>query len=230
MDDYVPFAAADEERRAQIASSVRTAKRRRMWRSLRVIVGLGLVAGLALIPLGLLPEPKLPDWVFTLGPSSTTAPPVSPVEPVTPVEAEAPPVIPVPAAAVAATVDYVHDGDTLFVILNGSEVKVRLIGMDTPEIGDNAECFGLEARDALRALLPVGSTVSLVPDVEALDQYGRSLFYLWRDDGTFINLTLVESGAGEFVVFPPNDRYADVFAAAEGRAMDAGRGLWGACA
>ena len=224
MDDYVPFAAADEERRAQVAQSVRLAKRRRMWRSLRVILGLGIVAVLALIPLGLLPSPRLPDWVFTLGPPAPTAAPFS-----APSSAEAPPVIPVPAEAVPATVDYVHDGDTLFVILNGSKVKVRLIGMDTPEIGNNAECYGDSARDVLRDLLPVGSTVSLAPDVEELDQYGRSLFYLWRDDGTFVNLSLLETGAGEFVVYPPNTRYSEEFAAAEGRAQEAGLGLWGAC-
>ena len=219
MDDDVPT-DEDEERRDALRAAKRSRERRRIWRSVRLLLGVGLVAFLALIPLGLLPSPKLPDWVFALDPSAPTAAPVPSALPTS---------LAIPAGALPATVDYVHDGDTLFVILNGSKVKVRLIGMDTPEIGDNAECFGDSARDVLRALLPVGSTVSLMPDVEALDQYGRSLFYLWRDDGTFVNLSLLETGAGVFVVYPPNERYTAEFAAAEGRAQGAGLGLWGVC-
>jgi len=221
MDDDVPT-EEDEERRDALRAAKRSRERRRIWRSVRLLLGVGLVAFLALIPLGLLPAPKLPDWVFALDPSAPTAAPVPSALPTSLA-------IPVPAGALPATVDYVHDGDTLFVILNGSKVKVRLIGMDTPEIGDNAECFGDSARDVLRALLPVGSTVSLAADVEELDQYGRSLFYLWQDDGLFVNLSLLETGAGEFVVYPPNTRYSEEFAAAEGRALDAGLGVWGAC-
>ena len=135
----------------------------------------------------------------------------------------------IPDEARKATVDYVHDGDTLFINLDGERVKVRLIGIDTPEVGDNQECHGDEATELLTKMLPEGTTVSVVADIEKLDQYGRSLFYLWADDGTFVNLQLLESGAGEFVVYEPNVAYSDEFSAAERRAMDAGLGMWGAC-
>ncbi|TBN57435.1 thermonuclease [Glaciihabitans arcticus] len=220
MDEYVPFALADEERSAQFIAAARRRERRRIWRNVRIALGLGLVAFLALFPLGVLPVPQLPGWVLALGEPSAPASTDAPVSPVAP---------DVPADALAATVDYVHDGDTLFLFVDGAKVKVRLIGMDTPEIGDNAECFGNEATAYLRGLLPVGSKVSIMSDIEKRDQYDRSLFYLWADDGTFVNLSLLESGAGEFVVYEPNVRYSAEFAAAELTARDAGLGLWGAC-
>src|SRR3954463_5246261 len=78
----------------------------------------------------------------------------------------------IPADAQPATVDYVHDGDTLF-LTDGT--KVRLLAVDTPEIGSPLECMGTEARDYLRSLLPSGSTIYTLADAEPTDQYGRSL-------------------------------------------------------
>ena len=55
-------------------------------------------------------------------------------------------------------VDYVHDGDTLFLTdQRGTELKARLIGVDTPELG--TDCYADEARDYLRGLLPEGTEV-----------------------------------------------------------------------
>jgi micrococcal nuclease len=53
------------------------------------------------------------------------------------------PVIAMPADASPATVNYVHDGDTLFLTTpSDANLKVRLLGIDTPEIGDTLECYG----------------------------------------------------------------------------------------
>lgn len=132
----------------------------------------------------------------------------------------------VPAAATEATVEYVHDGDTLF-LDDGS--KVRLLGVDTPEVGDNAECYGDEATALLRQLLPEGSRVRVLADVEPFDQYGRSLLFIYTGDGVNVNLELIEAGAAEAVVLPPNVLFADELEAAEDRAQNAGAGMWGAC-
>jgi len=139
-----------------------------------------------------------------------------------------------PADAALMTVDFVHDGDTLFLVPveGGSEsnrVKVRLIGLDTPEIGDHAECYGAEATEQLRALLPEGAQVGVTADIEALDQYGRSLFYLWTEDGSFVNYELVASGAAVSLFYAPNYAYADVIRTAEDAARSSGVGLWSAC-
>ncbi|WP_166789768.1 thermonuclease family protein [Cryobacterium fucosi] len=142
-----------------------------------------------------------------------------------------------PADAVAMTVEHVHDGDTLFLrtdqpnalVPSTDAVKVRLIGIDTPEIGDAAECFGDEATLALRALVPDGSTVWVSADREPTDRFDRSLFYLWTDDGRFVNYELVSGGAAESLVIPPNDAYYPLLRSVEDAATAAGTGMWGVC-
>ena len=61
------------------------------------------------------------------------------------------------------------------------------------------------------------------------DPYDRALLYVWNDEGVFVNLELVRSGAARAVLYEPNDRYIDQMRRAEADARDAGRGLWGAC-
>ena len=131
-----------------------------------------------------------------------------------------------PAGTTEAVVDYVHDGDTLF-LEDGR--KVRLLGIDTPEIGDNAECYGDEATALLRSLLPEGARVSVLADVQPLDQYGRSLLFLYTDDATNVNLEMIERGAAEAVVLTPNVMFADQLERAEDDAQAAKLGMWGAC-
>ena len=97
-----------------------------------------------------------------------------------------------------ATVARVIDGDTIVVRIAGSEEHVRLLGIDTPETHKQdtpVECFGPEASDRMNALLPAGTTVRLVRDVEARDRYGRLLAYVYRDrDGLFVDLAMVTDG------------------------------------
>jgi micrococcal nuclease len=149
---------------------------------------------------------------------------MSPVAPASVPEGTAP--YPIPDAAVPATVEYVHDGDTLF-LTDGT--KVRLLGIDTPEIGEDAECYGLEATAQLRAMLPEGAPVMVLADVEPLDQFGRSLLFVYSEDGQLVNLDLIDAGLAEAVVLPPNVLFADELEAAEDRAQAAGAGMWGAC-
>ena len=132
----------------------------------------------------------------------------------------------IPAGATDATVEYVHDGDTLF-LTDGR--KVRLLGVDTPEVGERLECYGDEASALLRSLLPEGTHVRVLADAQPLDQYDRSLLLIWLDDSTFVNLELIEQGAAEAVVLEPNLLFAAEFEAAEDAAQAADVGLWGAC-
>ena len=132
----------------------------------------------------------------------------------------------IPTGATSATIEYVHDGDTLF-LADGT--KVRLLGIDTPEVGENLECYGEEATALLRSLLPEGTAVSVLSDVQPLDQYGRSLLFVYTQDGELVNLTLIEQGAAEAVVLEPNLLFADELEAAEDAAQSAGTGMWGAC-
>lgn len=141
--------------------------------------------------------------------------------------------------AANATVTHVVDGDTLDVVAAGRDERVRLIGIDTPEIAHEAfadrpaqpgECFGEEARGFTTALLPVGTPVRLERDVVARDDYGRLLAYVYRaSDGVFVNVELVRQGFAQPLSFPPNVTYRERFVAAARAAQVAGAGLWAAC-
>jgi endonuclease YncB( thermonuclease family) len=132
----------------------------------------------------------------------------------------------------AASVVRVVDGDTVRVQLGGTEESVRLIGIDTPETVDPrspVECFGEQASARTKALLPAGTEVRLVADVEPRDRYHRLLAYVYRDDGTFVNLSLVADGYASVRTYPPNVAHEAEFTSAAAEARDEGRGLWGAC-
>lgn len=132
----------------------------------------------------------------------------------------------IPSGATEAVVDYVHDGDTLF-LEDGR--KVRLLGIDTPEIGKNLECYGDEATALLRELLPRDAHVWVLPDVRPLDQYGRSLLFVYTDDATNVNLEMLERGAAEVEMYSPNLMFQRDIEQAERDAKSAGAGMWGAC-
>ena len=120
------------------------------------------------------------------------------------------------------------DGDTLWLSGIG---KVRLIGIDTPEVFGQAECYGRQASGFVGRLLPIGARVSYSLGVERRDRYGRALAYLYTDDGRFVNLLLVKRGYAHPLTIPPNDRFAARFVRAARRARARGSGLWarGAC-
>lgn len=135
--------------------------------------------------------------------------------------------IPVPADAEEMTVVSIHDGDTLDLRdPTGTVETVRIIGVDTPEIYPEYECFGDEATAELNRLIPVGSTVRAVTDADPFDDYDRLLLYLWNDDDVLVNLALVEGGYAEGIRVGPNDRYWVELRAAEEEASRAGLGMW----
>jgi micrococcal nuclease len=108
---------------------------------------------------------------------------------------------------------------------------VRLIGIDTPEVFGEVECYGRRAAAFVRRLLPLGTRVSYRVGPEERDRYGRALVYVWLGDGRFLNRLLLARGYAQTLTIPPNVEYADVFAAAARRARLRGLGLWapGAC-
>jgi len=125
----------------------------------------------------------------------------------------------------------VVDGDTLWVLRDGREENVRLIGVDTPEVdwyGGEAECYGEEAGRFARRLLE-DERVRLELDRDPLDPYERTLAYVYLEDGRMVNLLLVRRGYAIVSTYEPNDRYEDRLRDAEAQARAAGLGLWSAC-
>jgi micrococcal nuclease len=132
-----------------------------------------------------------------------------------------------------ATVEEVIDGDTVVARVQGRDEHVRLIGIDTPETVDANRpvmCFGPEASAETHRLLPDGTPVRLVRDVEARDVYGRLLAYVYRaTDGTFVNLALAQGGFADVLPIAPNTSHGEELRAAVADAKRARRGLWAAC-
>jgi micrococcal nuclease len=127
------------------------------------------------------------------------------------------------------TVVSITDGDTLRLTVDDTELRVRLIGIDTPEVYPNLECYGAEAEAALAGLAAPGSTVGIVYDRDPRDQFDRELLYLFTADGRLINLELVAQGYAKAVLFEPNDRYWNELRNAEQSAREAQRGRWAEC-
>lgn len=130
-----------------------------------------------------------------------------------------------------ATVASITDGDTIRVLLDGQNVPVRYIGIDTPEIHGKVEPGGPEAADA-NARLVAGREVVLEKDVSETDRYGRLLRHVWLHDAggwTLVSLELLRLGMAQVTTYPPDVKYVDdLFLPAQRAAREAGVGLWGA--
>jgi micrococcal nuclease len=129
----------------------------------------------------------------------------------------------------AATVIKVSDGDTVTATIGDETVKVRLIGVDTPESVSPDESrnvpFGKVAAKFTSGQL-LGKDVILKTDVSEYDKYGRLLAYVYLPDGTFYNELLVREGYARVMTVPPNIAHAEDFLAAEKAAREDGLGIW----
>lgn len=132
------------------------------------------------------------------------------------------------------SVEFVIDGDTIDIEIGGRHERVRLIGIDTPEtyVEDGPpECYGPEASEFMRTLLPAGTEVRLTRDVVGRDDYGRLLAYVYRrDDDLFVNEAIVAAGYARPMTVRPNDAYSGRFVAHAIAAEADDLGLWRACA
>ena len=132
--------------------------------------------------------------------------------------------LPAAAAERWRTVSRVIDGDTI--MLDGRE-RVRLIGVDTPETVDPrkpVQYFGKEASAFTRRTVE-GWRVRLEHGWEKRDRYGRTLAYVFRADGLFLNAELVRQGYGHAMTRFPHP-HMEEFRALERDARERGRGLW----
>ena len=122
-------------------------------------------------------------------------------------------------------VERVIDGDTI--VLEGG-VRVRLLGLDAPELGNNdgdSECYGPEATVFLESLITAADwSISLAFESVRYDRYGRTLAYLW-DGESFLNEVLLREGYARFHA-GDSVRWRDRLRLAATEAQAAQRGLW----
>ncbi len=120
-----------------------------------------------------------------------------------------------------ALVVKVIDGDTIEVALNEKFIRVRYVGIDTPE---HNEMFGPQATAANQALVE-GKYVTLIRDTSETDRFGRLLRYVIAD-GLFVNQELVRAGFAFAREYPPDTACHALFSAAMNEARDEEIGLW----
>jgi micrococcal nuclease len=144
--------------------------------------------------------------------------------------AQAGPFYPTDTYPESGTVIRVADGDTVTVkFAGGGERRVRLIGVDAPEMDDTRE----EA--AFRAFLSRRFTfhhlyrraVRLTYDFPFLDEHGRVLAYVWPEMDRLFNDFIIRQGfASAFLKYPFRKDYQERFRAAEAEARNKNRGFW----
>ncbi|MEJ2071700.1 MAG: thermonuclease family protein [Syntrophobacterales bacterium] len=129
--------------------------------------------------------------------------------------------VPVTEALVAKVVD----GDTV-TLANGQ--KVRLLGIDAPELGHEGQPADFLAHKAKGVLtdLAQGRRVRLEYDNLRYDRYGRTLAFLFLPDGTNLSRELVRQGLAHVYTVPPNMLFRDELVAAQQEAIKTRRGIW----
>lgn len=130
-------------------------------------------------------------------------------------------------AATATQVTHVHDGDTLR-LTDGR--NVRLIGIDTPELGRQGQAnqpYAEKARNHLRQLLARHDKhVLLRYGHERRDRYGRTLAHVFLPDGRSVAENLLERGLATALKVSPNTWNLDCYFAVESQARDRRIGIW----
>ena len=121
-------------------------------------------------------------------------------------------------------VERVIDGDTLR-LEDGRQV--RLLGVDTPESKHSevpVQVFSKEAYEFSRQMVE-GFKVRLECDVEPTDKYGRTLAYIYLEDGRMLNEELLKRGYAYVLRYYPFKKKAD-FLKIQDKARQEQRGLW----
>lgn len=131
----------------------------------------------------------------------------------------------------SARVNYVYDGDT--VQLEDGR-KVRLIGIDTPEVFSKKHHIpreikhsGQRARAALQQQLNESAMrIGLGYGLQRFDRYGRTLAHVFTPQGINVQAQLIKQGHAIAYTTPPNDRLGDCYQQQEALARQEARGIW----
>ncbi|MFL6238249.1 MAG: thermonuclease family protein [Actinomycetes bacterium] len=143
------------------------------------------------------------------------------------------PAPPGPGHTFTARVVRVVDGDTFIARPTTAhhDVRVRLIGVDTPETvkpNTPVRCYGPQASALTKHLMPPGLLVRAAYEPGGnQDRYGRDLWDVWLPDGRFLAGVLASSGAARAYPVSPQTTYAAALRDMASSARAQGKGLWG---
>jgi micrococcal nuclease len=122
----------------------------------------------------------------------------------------------------------VTDGDSLELELKDKETRIRLIGIDAPEMGQKP--FGDQAKNNLKKIIDTSNAAQVCckEGKEPLDRYGRTLAYCWAGK-VFLNAQMVSDGqATSYFVGHKNSQYKNQFLALQGSAEENNLGIYNA--
>ena len=133
-----------------------------------------------------------------------------------------------PSFSVTATVTRVTDGDTIRVRYGTRSDRVRLIGIDAPEVGS---CYASQATTVAERLI-AHRPVRLIGDATQgrRDRYGRLLAYVRLSSGRDLGREVIAAGAAVVYVYSRPFAKLAAYRSAEATARAARRGMWSACA
>ena len=122
------------------------------------------------------------------------------------------------------------DGDTARVMLDGENVRVRFLGINTPEVSGEdkvEEPFGNEALAYTKERLDHAKKIEIEYDdvADHEDRFGRQLAWVWVDDELF-ELELLEKGLAKTYMLKNDYKYAKELKTAESKAKLAKVGVW----
>jgi micrococcal nuclease len=124
------------------------------------------------------------------------------------------------------------DGDTIIVDMDGKAQTIRFIGVDTPEEFDSrkpVQCFAKAAAQHTKDLIGNdGVRLESDPQSDNRDRYDRLLRFVYTSSGTLVNYQIVADGYGFTTTGFPFTRMDD-FRAAQNKARQENKGLWGDC-
>ncbi len=134
------------------------------------------------------------------------------------------------------------DGDTIKVQGKTHRFNIRLCGIDAPEDKSNIKvredaarsqlsietlvAMGKRATTFMKSILAPGEMITIEMDNQLADRYGRSLGYVYRKDGTMVNLDMAKAGFAIPMTISPNVKYAEKFEAAYREAVAQKKGLF----
>jgi endonuclease YncB( thermonuclease family) len=123
----------------------------------------------------------------------------------------------------------VVDGDTIDVRRPGrGVVRIRILGIDTPEVYGGVECGGRNASALMKRLARGRVRVVTDPRQPKRDRYGRLLAYVSRGGTDLGRLMVLKGRAKVYVVGSRFSRYRS-YVKAERIARADSRGSWGTC-
>lgn len=124
----------------------------------------------------------------------------------------------------------VIDGDT-FWVENGivKPFKVRLLGIDAPEKrrskNKGTQFYANESKSFLKNLI-YRKKIRLEKDIDSLDRYGRTLSYVYMENGASVNELLLENGCATVLTITPNVKFKNSFLKLQQHAKLNKKGVW----